>query len=66
MESKHDTMYFQSLIGHAELTKDILKSIQNKSSGNDGENYFNANLSRKAVKFASNFTALLYSFRRIF
>ncbi|MCD8875380.1 NERD domain-containing protein [Mammaliicoccus sciuri] len=42
MESKHDTKYFQSLIGRAELTENILKSIQNKSSGNDGENYFSA------------------------
>ncbi|MFL8983553.1 MULTISPECIES: hypothetical protein [Mammaliicoccus] len=32
MESKHDTKYFQSLIGRAELTENILKSIQNKSS----------------------------------
>lgn len=42
MESKYDTKYFQSLIGRAKLTENILKSIQNKSSGNDGENYFSA------------------------
>ena len=42
MESKYDTKYFQSLIGRAKLTENILKSIQNKSSGNYGENYFNA------------------------
>ncbi|WP_239732865.1 nuclease-related domain-containing protein [Mammaliicoccus sp. P-M55] len=42
MEKIKDEKYLKSIIGRAELSDNLFNKVQNKSSGNDGERYFNA------------------------
>ncbi|HCN61002.1 MULTISPECIES: nuclease-related domain-containing protein [Mammaliicoccus] len=42
MEIIKDEKYLKSIIGRAELSDNLFNKVQNKSSGNDGERYFNA------------------------